>query len=396
MLSLDVDPNLPPVGHREIGDERPYDLREVTWREWCAAGRLVCRGCRELVVFRRGRWRVAHFAHRAATTCRHARATDAERMAAVAALYAWLRSKCGRDGGPFAASTLTVEHWPTQPTTRSPIDVHVAGAAASFGYVLLDRMLRIGDRDAWSAVVRAGTALWHVSLGRRVRLWRDGRELVDDELPEANQIVDVELSPQARWAVRPSDHALPSHVTPADAALRMCNPSPTGHVGGGGCLHFLIRASNPARPTAEDWDVLTLRLPRSSAGRHERAVVRRTSLAGTLIDPRDGGFVHPGEHELLKRWRREVSEERASLVERQEENQRAIAAAMARRAAAVRPMTGAIRAQTRDLETPDEPAYDGRPKLATCLDCGKLTRDWWCYYGGNGTCRCNACGGQRR
>lgn len=393
LVSLEVDPNAPPVGHREESDVRPHDPLELRLRAWSDAGRLACRGCRAAVTFKRGWQRVAHFAHPASVIpCRHARATEAERNAALAALYAWARGKYGRADGRLAAHKVIVEHWPDEVSARHPIDLYVIGANEAFSYVLLDRRLRQHDRDAFERFAGVGGRLWPIGLGRRFRLWRAFVELPAHEYPDESETVDVELQPQEQWAVRQSRHALPPLVTSSDAAMRLDSVSGAEAALAGGVIHFLIPATDPPRPVPEGWEVVTIRLARPHVGRRERAVVRRSPLVNALVDPRDGGFVHPGEHERLCEWQRAVDAERQSLAERRERTRADMAKLMPQRLIMHRPPAAVSVPQPEALP----PAFDPRSKLAVCRDCGQSTRDWWCYYGADGTCRCNACGGRTK
>ena len=251
--AADVDPDAPPVGHRDAGDERPHDPREVEFRAWSAGDRVVCTGCRAAVSFRRGRERAAHFAHRADTDCRHARATSAEHAAAQTALYRWLRGKCGRGDGPLGYAAVRADQWPEGGWARRPVDCRVEDGPGEvrFDVLLLDRLLRLDERDGWDGHARSVGPLQRVGVGRRFSLWRGGARLDDGEYPGPGERVTARLGPQGRWAAGPSRHAAPPHLSPAEAARAM-----EGGAGGapvGSAAHFLVAAADPPRPSPEAW-----------------------------------------------------------------------------------------------------------------------------------------------
>jgi hypothetical protein len=398
LVSLDVDPEAPPVGHEWEEDRGKPDPFEVRLRELSNGGRLICRGCRGEVHFRRGRWRVAHFSHAAIAGCRHARASAAEHLAATAALYAWLRGKCDWSGKPLEKHAASVEHWVEDERCKRPIDCRLAGqdGAVACDYLLLDRLMRYDERDAWSAYHGRTGTLRPIGLGRRFKLWRRGTAVKDDALPKADEVVQAELAPQEQEATRPSHFALPPHHAPEDVARE----SGSGRDRmSGGTMHFLVSTSDPPRPTPQHWKLVTLRLERPWPSRVTPAVVRSSPLTDVLINPKDGDFVHPGEMEAFSQWAAEVNTARAELVERQAEAERRAAEHRRRRReieaiqreAWRRPGERRFRQSPPPVPPPSPSAFQTF-RDGTCVACGRTTNDWYVWYG-DGTCRCNACKG---
>lgn len=395
LVSLDVDPDAPPVGHEWEEDHRNPDPFEVRLRELSAGGRLVCRGCRGTVHFRRGRWRVAHFSHAAALGCRHARASDAEHLAATAALYAWLRGKCGRPGTPLERHAASVEHWTDDERCKRPVDCRLAGPdAITCDYLLIDRLLRYDERDAWAAYHGRSGTLRPIGLGRRFTLWRRHLAVEGDALPDPEEIVHVELAPQEQEAARPSNYALPPHRPPQEAARAELEGRTRID---GGAIHFLVPASGPPRPTPQHWNLVTLRLDRPMPSRLTATVVRSSPLNDVLIRPADGEMVHPGEAEAFARWAAEVKVAWTEIAKREAEAERQAAKHRRRRReieqiqreAWTRPRLSEPR-PVRPPAPPHAPVMIQKNREGTCVVCGRTTDDWYVRYG-DGTCRCNAC-----
>jgi hypothetical protein len=129
----------------------------------------------------------------------------------------------------------------------------------------------------------------------------------------------------------------------------------------------------------------------------------RVTLTATLLHPRNGEFVHPGEFEALKAFREEAARQRRLEEERRERHRRTLETERRReqlrreKLAADRLDDVFTRPPTtldRVAEPPAQPATLPEPPvgpLLTCKVCGEQTRDWVVLYGSTGFCKCRNC-----
>lgn len=220
--------------------------------------KLVCPGCREPVLLRDGVIRRRHFAHKHLGNCKYA-LQSAELLAARAVLYEWLVTKF--------ESGVTLEKEIEGIDLPRPVDCWVTKDNGDVAYWILDRQMSPKKRAPLIlGLEHAPVHLNWVCLASMLRR------------PEGIPDGEVVLSTTERDILR--------HTIYDEAITR------TPKVGSS--LHYLH---------AERKWVATLR---ALGVIHEPQIYKgnehKTYLRDLRVQPKEGGFVHPEEHELWKRY----------------------------------------------------------------------------------------------
>lgn len=115
------------------------DPREV--RHWSDTSQLLCPGCREAVVYRRGEINRPHFAHRFDKGCKYDPG-DAELAAARAVLYEFFRSKAAA--------------WPQEKGAPPTVDLEVKVPKARDGHLIDVLVHWPGGKPVAYRILKAG------------------------------------------------------------------------------------------------------------------------------------------------------------------------------------------------------------------------------------------------
>lgn len=302
---------------------------------------LICQGCNHPVGVRAGQERRPHFAHKSLADCTYVEESLALRNAR-AVLYEWLVGKFGEH--------VTIEKKIDTVDFPRPVDCWVEKDSKTFAYWIFDRGLKLEKRmqifECFLKLKVSVNYLFSIDILRR-----------DDNHPES-----ILLSTTERDFLSRSDYDL-KH---------------------GSTLHYL---------DSENRKITTFR------GLH---LVHRPQVYGgynltsdleeTLVSPRNGEFVHKGEHERAKHQR----EERAAFEIRLKE-------AEIWHHFVPPPVRTEVQSVTALLPMPrdfsqNQPAISFLDKRGICVSCGRQTTDWFTHWveDGIGKCKCNTCMRQGR
>lgn len=363
-------------------------------RTWSRIDLLVCPECRQPVRFRLPARRRRHFAHKHRANCPYTN-ESAELLAARAVLYTWL---IGKQWG-----AVSLEHKPDGADLPRGIDCWLETDAGCFAYWLIDGLMSPARREALRKALRSVDALVHWVFLRNVQRQAPGSRK------------GILLSTTEREFMKPSQYDLPVD---------------SGKVQGGASLHYL----DPAAEALVTFRALHLvHHPQLYAGSRTA-----NQMDDIRISPRTGEFVHPGEHERLSVFRREMqrreaehaerlkreqeqqearrSERRQRQQEQRERQQRLLEKLRETRAQGERQATQAqklsdsVKARLRGRRTP---ARNADPRASTsedrtadnryralqdlfrrkgvCRTCGEAKRDWTSYDPKSRTGLCREC-----
>lgn len=337
--------------HRETGDE--IVLLHPRWkdeikklRRWSRANILICQACRQPVRVRAGEIREWHLAHKHLKNCPYRHETPAL-VYARGVLYEWLRTKFG--------DTVTLEKMVPNSSLPRYIDCWVEHEGKAFAYWIVEGTKRPPVRDAIAREVKRLTA--HTTWIFLAAMLRQDSE--DEDC--------VHLSTTERAFLQQSEY---------DITL--------GHYArdSGRTLHYL---------NAECRELMTFR---NLCLIHEPQMYRgeplENDLLQILVSPKTGEFVHPGEHEKLRRYKAE----QATLEEQQQRrgDLRGSALSQAERIVpASRHVTLPGRQVLRDHSSAQVGSLAMKKEEALCVFCGKWTNNWWSFDGATKTCKCREC-----
>lgn len=318
-----VDPHRVPVGHGEPGPAG-HDPLEVELRA-AAAGELICPDCAAPLRFRRGPKLLAHFAHRVHNpACSRSSKRDALREAAQTAWCWWLRSKAEVSAGPFGGWTTTASALIETAAGRDRVDCRFADPVSgrALDYLFLGRRVPASVQGFWDGHRRDGGALVRLGLGRHFDAFRGSVGVGSHEELRDGERLRVRVAAAQRWMFEAMLEAAP--LFPENT--RGANAGAAGPTRGAG-VSFLEPVGDVVTGRPADWRVVSLRVAEVPEAGAAEAVVLVTPLPAMLVRPSDGGPLHPGEHDRLRRWRAardRVSWEEHAAVRAAEERERAL------------------------------------------------------------------------
>ena len=300
---------------------------------------LVCQGCNHPVGVRAGqeRRRRPHSAHKSLADCTYIEESIALRNAR-AALYEWLVSKFG--------DHVTIERKIDSVDLPRPIDCWVEKDSKTFAYWIFDRGLKLEKRmhlfECFQKLKVNVNYVFSIDIFRR-----------DDNHPES-----ILLSTTERDFLSRSDYDLKR----------------------GNTLHYL----DPENRKITTFRGLHLvHQPQVYSGNN-----LTSNLEETLISPKNGEFVHKGEHERAKQQR----EERAALEIRLKEAEIWHHYVPLPVRPEAQPVTHPP-PKPRDFGNMESPSISSLDKRGICVSCGRQTTDWFAHWieDGVGKCKCNQC-----
>ena len=228
-------------------------------REYDHQDFLVCQGCKQPVRVRAGEQRREHFANKHLGSCDYADESVVLRNAR-AVLYEWLVSKFGDNG--------TIEKKLDGVDLFRPIDCWVKQDSKVFAYWFFDTQLKLEKRK----ILQGGFKKLGISIN-----WVFAFEMLRAEQDNPNKLV---LSITEREFIKRSKYDIPN----------------SGYYGKGS-LHYLD-AKNRRLTT---FRCLSLY--------HEPQIYRGTrqisDLDKIMVSPRNGEFVHDGEHDKFQEYHQE-------------------------------------------------------------------------------------------
>lgn len=318
---------------------------------------LVCQGCNHPVGVRAGQERRPHFAHKNLGDCTYVEESQALRNAR-AVLYEWLVGKFG--------DNVTIEKQIDSHAFPRPIDCWVEQDSKTFAYWIFDKGVKLEKRMQLFECFRELNI--YVNYIYSIDMLRK-----DDNYPDSILLTTTEREFHSR-----SDYDL----------------------GNGHTLHYL---------DPDNRRVTTFRGLRLV---HQPQVYSGYSFASnledTLVSPKNGEFVHTGEHERIQRHR----EEQAALEMRRKEAEEHNRAFLASRKSEFQPAHSGIMSSPRPSRSPDfiteimnaprtagnvpereRPAIGSLERMGVCVSCGTKTSEWFTHWFEDGVakCKCNSC-----
>jgi hypothetical protein len=325
---------LEPRWQRQLDTLRGYDAQDI----------LVCQGCFQPVRVRAGEVKRWHFAHKHLQNCPY-ESESYELLQTRAVLYEWLVSRLG-------AERISLEKSIALPR---PVDCWVNYAAGSVGYWIIDS--RMPPEERLSLSTGLGNSCAHP-------IWVFTASMLHTD---ADSLERLYLTTTEREFMRHTDF---------DEPVQSSFSSPGASLPGAS-LHYL---------DANQDTLLTFRglqvyhRPQLYSG-----YLHENRLSQVSLVPETGEFVHPGEEELLERYRIAIT----GRALQQHKTEQRIAQKMAElfgntedRPAPPAGLIGALSSQT---------AEEGDVGVPVCVFCGKKTDNYWYLNRVDNTCKCRDC-----
>lgn len=325
-------------------------LRELDHQDF-----LVCQGCQQPVRVRAGEQRREHFAHKHLENCDYADESTVIRNAR-AVLYEWLVSKFGEK--------VTIEKKIEGTDLFRPIDCWIEQDSKVFAYWIFDSTLKPEKRNVLQQVCQ--------KLGVHFN-WVFVSEILRTEKDNPDNLV---LSTTEREFLQRSEYDLVA----AKGNLT------------DGSLHYL---------DSENRKLITYRrLSLYHQPQIYKGLCVTSELDTVKVSPKNGEFVHNGEHERLQKFKQQQEILPKPNLSKRE---------------------GYFARKYPDFETPEShsenvehhgsveiqnenkvishypsPAVNSsynsyQSKSGVCVFCGQVTYDWWWHNGKTGECKCKAC-----
>jgi hypothetical protein len=306
---------------------------------------LVCQGCLQPVRFRAGEIRHPHFAHKHLQGCSFGKESP-KILVARAILYRWLQQKY--------PGNVSIEKNFTDLNLPRPIDCWVRAKKKVFAYWIIDRKLRAETRGKLHSIfnkLRVGVQWVFLS----------------DMLEHAqNHEGCISLSTTERDFLFRSKYD----------EIILGNSNWWKDVGQ--TIHYLD-IKNEKFLSYRSLDLV--HSPSIFSG-----IKKEHLLQEMMISPKNGEFVHPGEHEQLKLVKEEIERHRMKL--KSEENQ------ITKQSLFVPNQGTQAAASFRWKYREDDLKLEKKDKeKGICIYCGELTDNWWHIWSENGVrkCKCRDC-----
>jgi hypothetical protein len=271
---------------------------------------------------------------------------------ARAVLYEWLIIKFGNN--------VTIEKKVDGVDLFRPIDCWVEQGSTVFAYWIFDKQLKLEKRIVLQESFE--------KLGIPIN-WVFSFEMLRTEQDDPNKPI---LSTTEREFIKHSKYDIPA----------------SGYHGKGS-LHYL------------DDELHKLTTFRCLSLYHEPQIYRGTKrvsdLEKILVSPRNGEFVHDGEHDKFQEYRQEgiyKPQQNWEGFPFQEDPdvsfQPPDSEIIEGRNSENKPKVVSNKSWFQDSRYPSNSDFS-EPKIGKCVFCGKETQDWWSYDGRTGQCKCNSC-----
>lgn len=312
-------------------------------REMDHSDELVCQGCRQPLRVKAGKIKRAHFAHKHLKACSYG-SESPEILNARAVLYEWLmREFCPPTGSRTGLLAVTVEKVVEGLNLPRPIDCWVETEGGPIAYWIVETGIKIEPREAiLSAFKQMGANAHFVML----------KTMLSERKEELDSLL---LTPTERAFLKATEF----------------DPVLAGTAEPGKSLHYL------------DTDSSVLTTYRNLVLFHAPNWYKGVKKTGKLFTVRasrvDGGFVHRGEVENLRRYRQRM-ERREEKRKKYQEREVAWSNRFARRK------------QGDDRERAS--LRNGFREPLPCVLCGQITTDYWSTFtepSGRRLCRCREC-----
>jgi len=309
---------------------------------------LICQECRHPVIVRAGDIRVWHFAHRHRGDCPYASESPVL-LRTRASLYKWLLTK-HRDH-------VQLEKRLEGGSLRHPVDCWVDLGEQQLAYWVFAATVGARRRDE----------IWNTLLSTKASVnWVFADELRQEAVPDSGRLPISESRPDHLHPTTTERHFI-SHSKYDD-----CIPGIAPHTGSS--IHYLDAETNTLVTYRSLWLVHE---PQLYAG-----LKRQSQMSSVLTLRSTGEFVHPGENELLKEYRKRQSKPRSNVG-----FGKAIVSAQTKAQQEPRAHPGDEWTSLTIEPRPEAAAQ----KEAVCKYCGATTTDYWFYDGATGMCICRKC-----
>jgi len=305
-------------------------------REYGRQNILVCQGCNQPVRVRAGDQRREHFAHKHKESCDYADESAILRNSR-AVLYEFLKNKFGEN--------VTIEKKVDGIDLFRPIDCWVKKDSAVFAYWIFDSTLKPEKRIALQNSVRELDI--HIN-------WVFASNLLHFEQNHPDNLV---LSTTEREFIHHSQYDTPY----ADSYSTEY-----------GSLHYL---------DADNRELLTFRgLSLFHKPQIYNGFNLMSDLEKVLVFPKNGEFVHNGEHDKLQEYEN-------NLIKAESATKLLKSFSSHRNSDIINPLLKCD--DNKDsLEANSEVSVN---KTGKCVFCGEITDDWLTYNGKTGLCKCMSC-----
>jgi hypothetical protein len=312
---------------------------------------LVCQGCREPVRVRAGQERRHHFAHKHLLSCSYSDESAALREAR-AVLYEWLSGKFGED--------VSIEKKVDENCLFRPVDCWVEKDNKVFAYWIFDTSLA-----------------------------PEKREQIKNCFNNPNFHVNYVFS--SGMLRKDTDRSSGIHLTTTEREFMQRSIYDEGNDFGSPARQSLHYLDTQQRNIITFRALFVIHRPLVYEGSE---II--SELAQVLVSPKNGEFVHPGEHERLKQY----LEEKTALERRRKDAQERRKSLMTsfqkpmdrspvppRTSPAVH-VTDHVTNHVMDHETALAHPLE---KEGVCIFCGVLTTEWWTLDSRTGECKCKSC-----
>ena len=319
----------------------PKWLRDVeNLRVLARQDALICQGCNHPVGVRAGeeRRRRPHFAHKNLGDCCYVEESQAIRNAR-AVLYEWLVGKFG--------DNVTIEKKIDSVDFPRPVDCWVKKDSKTFAYWIFDKGLKLEKRmQLFESSMQLKVSVNYIFFIDMLRK--------DDNHPDS-----ILLTTTEREFLSRSDYDL----------------------GKGNTLHYL------------DPEIRKITTFRGLRLVHQPQVYSgykiTSDLEETQVSPKNGEFVHKGEHERVQQHREEL----ASVERRRKKAEIRIQYFPSPQKPEFHPTTATVTRPRDSGQYQDTPSISSLEKNGICVSCGNQTTDWFTHWveDGIGKCKCNSC-----
>lgn len=311
-------------------------------REMDRADLLVCQGCQQALRVKAGPLRRPHFAHKHLKACSYG-SESPEILTARAVLYEWLLKQFG--------PSVTLEKKLAGTDLPRPVDCWVEGKGGPFAYWIIESGIRAEQREEILTAFQ--------DIGVNIH-WVFLKTMLCEEKKEFHSLL---LTPTERAFLQ---------TTPFDEMLGRLGETRYS-------LHYLDEENGMVTTYR---GLILLHSPNWYKGSK-----KTTRLAEMTAHPGDGEFLHPGELARLaafRQKRRRLETKQQAFAQREAEWARRLSKHSDLRAPDV----------LRLEDTRAEPGGAENSEELQCVQCGKMTTNYWNTFfdeHGQKMCRCRDC-----